>query len=111
MEGVAKSIDCEFLEKKNKSYYMFSLNGGQEIKVRVSNHRCDAAIISAAKAGKVRAYFKGGFPLDVSIDGKQLVAFQTARSENNALYGGVMLFLIAGVIYIQFIFHQRSKNA
>ena len=87
---------------------MFSLHCGVEIKVRVSNHRCDSAIINAAETGIVRAYFKGGFPLDVSVDGKQLVDFQTARSENNTLYGFLMLFLIAGVIYIQFIFHRKS---
>lgn len=111
IEGDIVSAMCEFRDKKSKSYYLFDIGNSRQVKVRVSNHKCDDVIVDSSKGKRLEAYFLGGFPLQVDVGSSRLLEFEIAKSENNTLYGALVMFLLCALVYVQFAFRKKRSTS
>ena len=113
INGIISEITCKYIELKNKSYYLISFKDNLQPKeIRVSKHKCNENIMTNATGKTFSGYFIKEYPLEITIEDKTLVSFNTGKTENNILFFGILLCIsvIGGSLTFGYIKRQRRDN-
>ena len=109
-KGLISSVSCEYFETKHKSYYLFTLLDQNDIKVRVSKHKCYNNLENMFSGKLFEGYFLGGLPLQVYGCRVVLFDYLFVVYDNNTVFISIIFLLLLSFFYIQYLYTKKNRN-